>query len=95
MAKKNKFQPSCTSLVAVRLFNDQSQKVRKVLKDEWYLLNNWYVLKYNELVKNDDELTSHRHLYGRNVTVQAIVGKNGSGKSSLLELIYRLFKNLS
>lgn len=95
MAKNNKFQPSCTSLVAVRLFNDQSQKVRKVLKDEWYLLNNWYVLKDNELVKNDDELTSHRHLYGRNVTVQAIVGKNGSGKSSLLELIYRLFNNLS
>lgn len=95
MTKKNEFQPSSTALVAVRLYDDKNQNVRKVLKDEWYLLNNWYVLKDNELVKNDDELTSHRHLYGRNVTVQAVVGKNGSGKSSLLELIYRLFNNLS
>lgn len=95
MPKKNKFQPSCTALVAVRLYDDTNQKVRKVLKDEWYLLNNWYTLKDDVLVENDDELTSHRHLYGQNVTVQAIVGKNGSGKSSLLELIYRLFNNLS
>jgi len=95
MAKKGRFEQSSTALVAVKLFKDKNLKVRKVLKDEWYLLNNWYILKGNELVKNDDELTSHRHLYGRNVTVQAIVGKNGSGKSSLLELIYRLFNNLS
>lgn len=95
MAKKGRFEPSSTALVALRLYDDTNQKVRKVLKNEWYLLNNWYTLKDNELVKNDDELTSHRHLYGRNVTVQAIVGKNGSGKSSLLELIYRLFNNLS
>ena len=80
MTKNNEFQPSSTALVAVRLYDDKNQNVRKVLKDEWYLLNNWYVLKDNELVKNDDELTSHRHLYGRNVTVQAVVGKNGSGK---------------
>ena len=95
MAKKGRFEPSSTALVALRLYDDTNQKVRKVLKNEWYLLNNWYTLKDNELVKNDDELTSYRHLYGRNVTVQAIVGKNGSGKSSLLELIYRLFNNLS
>lgn len=95
MAKRGRFEPSSTALVAVRLFKDKNQKVRKVLKNEWYLLNNWYMLEGDELVKNDDEFTSHRHLYGQNVTVQAIVGKNGSGKSSLLELIYRLFNNLS
>lgn len=95
MNNKGRFEPSSTAIVAIRLFKDKNQKVRKVLKNEWYLLNNWYTLKGDELVKNDDELTSHRHLYGRNVTVQAIVGKNGSGKSSLLELIYRMFNNLS
>lgn len=75
MAKNDRFEPSSTALVAVRIFNDKNQKVRKVLKNEWYLLNNWYVLKNNVLVKNDDGLMTHHHLYGRNVTVQAIVGK--------------------
>ena len=72
MTKNNEFQRSCTSLVAVRLFDDKNLKLRKVLKEEWYLLNRWYKLKNNELVKNDDESISHRHLYGINVTVQAI-----------------------
>lgn len=95
MLLNNLFFPSSTSLVAIRLFDDANHSIKKVLKDEWYLLNHWYVLKNNKLFRNDDEFTSHRHLYGPNVTVQAIVGKNGSGKSSLLELIYRMFNNLS
>lgn len=33
--------------------------------------------------------------FGTNITVHAIVGENGSGKSSLLELMYRLINNFS
>lgn len=67
----------------------------KGLKEEWYFLNDR--LKIN----NEDELdviASKPYLknyYGKNISVNAIVGVNGCGKSSLLELIYRIINNLS
>ena len=36
-----------------------------------------------------------RDFYGTNITFHAIVGENGSGKSSLLELMYRVINNFS
>lgn len=36
-----------------------------------------------------------KDFFGKNIMVSAIVGMNGSGKSSLLELIFRMINNLS
>ena len=34
-------------------------------------------------------------LYGRNISVSAIVGCNGAGKTSLLEMMFRILNNFS
>lgn len=88
------FQKANFSLLAVHVLPDCQKHLKKVLKEEWYLLNGWYELKNNALVKRTD-YQFERNLYGENVSISAIVGKNGSGKSSLMELMYRIVNNLS
>lgn len=56
-------------------------KLRKVVKPGEYT--------FVSSVENTNEF------FGKNIMVSAIVGKNGSGKSSLLELIFRMINNLS
>lgn len=40
------------------------------------------------------ERMDHSDFFARGISVNAIVGKNGSGKSSLLEIVFRLINNL-
>lgn len=79
---------------AIRVLDRCNPEIRKVLKEEWYVLNgSCYVDKLsNELrLRQEDELVG---FFGPGISVSAIVGMNGSGKSSLLELIYRIVNNL-
>lgn len=85
------------SIIALRLLKDRNEKnITKILKDEWYLFNDWYKLNetQDQLVCNKDKKLI-RNLYGQNISISAVVGKNGSGKSSLMGIIYRLLNNLS
>lgn len=45
----------------------------------------------------EDTFTEYKYptFYGSNITVNALVGENGSGKSSLLELMFRMVNNFA
>lgn len=66
----------------------------KILKDGLYQFND--LLRFNPngtCSVNESEVPDN--FFGTNISVHAIVGENGSGKSSLLDLMYRLINNFS
>lgn len=61
--------------------------IRKILKEgEKYCFNQY---------TNNDGDSFINDLFGKNIFVQAIVGKNGCGKSTLFEIIIRIMNNLA
>ena len=82
-------------ITAIRIYEGCEPNLKKGLKDEWYLLSNRvHVTSQNklEIVKG---YTYTNNLWGKGINISAIVGSNGSGKSSLLEILYRIINNLS
>jgi predicted ATP-binding protein involved in virulence len=81
--------------------------VKKNLKQEWYpFLNDYYFedkditdLSNEQLLKKiKNNGVSECELYttdkqGPDISVHAIVGKNGSGKSTILEILFRIINN--
>ncbi|MFA6809300.1 MAG: hypothetical protein WCR27_09955, partial [Eubacteriales bacterium] len=88
--------PKNFSLVALHItdLNKDKNLYLRILKEEWYFFNDWYRLENGNLRKNEKKQFV-RGFFGDNISVQAIVGKNGSGKSSVMELVYRIMNNLS
>lgn len=89
------FSKTPFSLICLHILDGCAEEYRKVLKEgEFYFFNNWYTLNNGCVVKNASN-QFERDFFGPNISIQAVVGKNGSGKSSLFEIIYRLINNLS
>lgn len=95
MPQHRPYTPSPFSIVALRILPDCCDNLKKVLSQEWYFFNNWYGLTNESSLKKNEGAKFVRTMFGKNISVQAIVGKNGNGKSSVMELIYRMINNLS
>lgn len=83
------------TLIAIHILPDCPKHIRKVLdENEWYFFNRMYREKNGKLVINES-YSVPKNLYSPKINIQAIVGKNGSGKSSVIELVLRLINNLA
>lgn len=80
---------------ALWIFPGNDRKMRRILDDGLYYFNNSLIISGD---RNNEEITINEQKlpngwFAENISVQAVVGKNGSGKSSLLDYIYRIANN--
>lgn len=88
-----KATPKEFSLSVIHVLPNCSPILKKGLRQEFYLLNGRCAVKLNKVyLKQVNQLAG---FFGSRINVEAIVGVNGSGKSSLFEIIYRVINNLS
>lgn len=81
---------------ALHILPQCDPSLKKGLKDEWFLFNDSVRLEGTpkEIVLNHKNSMKGDY-YGKNISISAIVGVNGSGKSSLFEMLYRIINNVS
>lgn len=83
-------------IVAIRPLDRCHDSYLKTLKsNEYYMLNDAYEIKNGNVIYNKDKDLNLHSIEGLNINISAIVGRNGTGKSTLTELIYVALNNLS
>lgn len=81
---------------ALHILPQCDSSLKKGLKDEWFLFNDSVRLEGTpkKIVRNHKNSMKGDY-YSKNISISAIVGVNGSGKSSLFEMLYRIINNVS
>jgi energy-coupling factor transporter ATP-binding protein EcfA2 len=85
-------------IIAITPLKDCSPRFLKVLEeDKDYLLYTNYQIYKNRIHKNETLIPDTLYKINSNakVNISAIVGKNGSGKSTIIELLYAVIFNVS
>ena len=77
-------------LISLKIYPECAQSIRKILQPGLYPFEK--AMNYGNCDVAEDIADK---MYGKKVSIQVIVGKNGSGKTSLLDMIYRLINNYS
>lgn len=82
------------SITGISILKNCDNHLTKALAPGYYPLNEWIGIEDGKITLMSNKNTE-KYFFGKNISVQAIVGKNGSGKSSLLEIMYRIINNLA
>jgi len=86
------------------LKNLEEGRIYKLYEEYEFYNESEKIDSYNFIIDRENILNVNRvgfrsilpkNIYGEKINISAVVGKNGSGKSSLIELIYIAFYNLS
>ena len=79
--------------------NDMPKAVSKILHKGWYPFGAYKRPLASKLVVVDDVMRNAHRVYQQEglpqISVNCIIGMNGAGKSSLLDIIYRIINNFS